>query len=441
MNTKWKLTSSQLIMAGFAFVILLGTLLLMLPFSTRGPERASFLEALFTCTSAACVTGLIVQDTATYWSEFGQLVILILIQIGGMGVITTASAIAIASGKKIGLMQRGVMQESISAQQVGGIMRMTSFILKMIFIFEASGAIIMSPVFIKEFGFLKGVWYSIFHSISAFCNAGFDLMGIRNKFSSLLLFSDNIIINITIMLLIIIGGIGFLTWEDFTIHKLKFKKFRMQSKVSLVMSVFLISLPAIYFFFCEFEDINLKNRILYSTFQSVTLRTAGFNTVDFNLISEAGILLMIVLMLIGGSSGSTAGGIKTTTVAVIFANMISIFKKEDNPHFFGRRISDDIVKNATAILFMYLFLAVTGAIVISKLENLPVLTCLFETASAVGTVGLTMGITTNLCTTSKIVLIFLMFLGRVGGLTIVYATMNSVKTINSKYPQEKIMVG
>ena len=441
MNTKRKLTSSQLIMAGFAFVILIGTLLLMLPFSTRGPERASFLEALFTSTSAVCVTGLIVQDTATYWTEFGQLVIIILIQIGGMGVITVASAFSIAAGKKIGLMQRNTMQEAISAQQVGGIVKLTSFILKMIFSIEALGAIAMSPVFIGKFGIIKGVWYSIFHSISAFCNAGFDLMGIENEFSSLTAFSGNIIINITIMLLILIGGIGFLTWDDFATNKLKWKKYRMQTKVVLTMSAILLIFPFIYFFYGEFNALPTKERILASAFQTITPRTAGFNTVDFNTISEVGIMVLIVLMLIGGSPGSTAGGMKLTTVAILFANMISIFKQKEDTNFFGRRIPEDAIKNTAAVVAMYMILFLTGSLIISRIENLPILTCFFEAGSAIATVGLTMGITPSLSVISKLILIILMYLGRVGGLTVVFATISGSQKNSGKLPQEKIMVG
>ena len=438
---KWKLTSGQIIILGFAAVILIGSLLLMLPFATQGPDSASFLEALFTATSAVCVTGLIVQDTATYWSFFGQLIIIALIQIGGLGVVTVASAIAMMSGKKIGLMQRSTMQEAISAPQVGGIVRLTAFILKMTFIFELTGAICMATVFIPQFGFVKGVWYSIFHSISAFCNAGFDLMGVNAPYSSLTAFSDNTVINLTIMLLIIIGGIGFLTWEEVVTKKLQIKKYRMQSKVVLTVSAFLIVLPAIYFYFGEFSGMVGKERVLNSLFQAVTPRTAGFNTADLTKFSETGIMVMTLLMLIGGSPGSTAGGMKTTTVATLIGNAIRVFRREDHTHFYGRRVPEDVMKNAAAILLMYLVLCVGGAMVISRVEEIAMLTCLFETASAVGTVGLTLGITPELGTISRLILILLMYLGRVGGLTVIFAAVSGTRSGGAKFPQEKMTVG
>lgn len=440
-NLKWKLTSSRMIICGFAAVILFGSFLLMLPFSTKGPGGASFLDALFTSTSAVCVTGLIVQDTATYWTEFGQFVILTLIQIGGMGVITVVAAISMVSGRKISLMQRSTMQEAISAPQVGGIVKLTAFILKLTFLFELAGAACMAPVFISKYGILKGLWYAVFHSVSAFCNAGFDLMGSEGKYSSLTTLADNPVINVTIMSLIVIGGIGFLTWDDFAAKRLKFGKFRMQSKVILCTSAILIVVPAGYFFFGEYSGIPLKERILYSFFQSVTTRTAGFNTTDLASFSDVGVMVMTILMLIGGSPGSTAGGMKTTTAAVLMANTAAVFRRREHSRFFGRRLPEETVRNASAILFMYLVLFLSGALIISKAENLPLLTCLFETASAVGTVGLTLGITPGLGTISRLILILLMYLGRVGGLTVIFAAISGTKSNGAKLPQEKITVG
>ncbi len=440
-DIKWKLTSAQIIILGFAAVIFAGCLLLMLPFSTKGPGSASFLEALFTATSAVCVTGLIVQNTATYWTFFGQLVILTLIQIGGLGVVTVASAIAMKAGKKIGLMHRSTMQESISAPQVGGIVRLTAFILKMTLIFELTGAICMATVFIPQFGPAKGIWYSVFHSISAFCNAGFDLMGIHAPYSSLTAFSDNITINLTIMLLIIIGGIGFLTWEDVVTKKLQFARYRMQSKVILTVTAILLVVPAVYFYFGEYSELTGKERILSACFQAVTPRTAGFNTTDLTRFSETGIMMVSILMLIGGSPGSTAGGMKTTTLAVLIGNCIGVFRRREHAHFYGRRVPEETIRNAAAIVIMYIVLCVGGAMAISRVEDIPMMTCLFETASAVGTVGLTLGITPELGTLSQLILILLMYLGRVGGLTVIFATVSGIRTGGAKYPQEKITVG
>ncbi|WP_418418965.1 TrkH family potassium uptake protein [Blautia sp.] len=434
-------TSFQVIILGFFSVILLGSLLLMLPISTRDGHGASFADGLFTATSAVCVTGLIVRDTATYWSEFGQAVILTLIQIGGMGVVTIAVAIAVASGRKIGLMQRSTMQEAISAHQVGGIVRLTKFILKTSISIELLGALLLAPVFCKDFGIFKGLWYSVFHSISAFCNAGFDLIGIREPFSSLTSYASNPIVNFTIMALIITGGLGFVTWADIRKNKFHFRKYNMQSKVILTVTAGLLIFPAIYFFFCEFSNLPIGERILSSLFQSVTPRTAGFNTVDLTLLTETGLMIMIILMLIGGSPGSTAGGMKTTTVAVLFSSALAVFRKQDSAHFFSRRIPDNAVKNAATILMMYLTLFLGGGMVISYIEKVPLMSALFETSSAIGTVGLSLGLTPSLGMVSKAILILLMFFGRVGGLTLIFAALSERNTFGSRYPQEKITVG
>lgn len=436
-----RLSSSQIIIIGFAAVILLGSLLLMLPFATRDGEGAGFWDALFTATSAVCVTGLIVQDTATYWSLFGQAVIILLIQTGGMGVVTVGIALYIVSGKKISLKQRSTMQDSISAFQVGGIVGFTGFIIRMTVLFELLGAAVMAPVFCRDFGIWKGLWYAVFHSVSAFCNAGFDLMGSRTPFSSLTYYADNPVVNLAVMSLIVIGGIGFMTWNDIKINKHHIRKYRMQSKVILAVTGLLILLPAVYLFFLEFSHMPPRLRIWSSLFQSVTLRTAGFNTVDLNLVSEAGIAMMILLMLVGGSPGSTAGGMKTTTLAVMVSTAVSVFHRREHTHFFGRRIDDDVVRNALTILTLYLALFLTGGFIISRVEGLPLLTCLYETASAIATVGLTLGITTKLGLVSRLILILLMYTGRVGGLTLIFAALAGRQGNTAKLPREKLTIG
>ena len=435
------MTSFQVIIISFFCLILVGTLLLMLPISSRQRCVTSFPDAMFTAVSATCVTGLVVKDTATYWSLFGQAVILTLIQIGGMGVITIGLAIIRASGRKIGLWQRSTMQESISAPQVGGIVKLTGFILKTSLIIELIGASLLAPVFCKDFGILKGIGYAVFHSVSAFCNAGFDLLGIRGHFSSLTSYHSNIYLNIVIMLLIITGGIGFLVWHDIGTYKHHLKKYSMQSKVVLLTSAVLIVLPAVYFFFCEYEDASFGNRMIYSVFQSVTTRTAGFNTTDLAAMEESGTAVMIILMLVGGSPGSTAGGMKTATLAVLFLSAITVFSRRNDVHCFKRRISEETVRSAGAVLFMYLVLFFTSGIIISRIENLPLLTCLFETGSAIGTVGLTLGITSTLSGISRAILMALMFFGRVGGLTLIYAALPSAESSKIKLPLEKITVG
>ncbi|MBQ9592889.1 MAG: Trk family potassium uptake protein [Lachnospiraceae bacterium] len=438
---KWKLTSAQVIILSFIVMIMTGTLLLLLPFAKRGPGGATFMEALFTATSASCVTGLIVQDTATYWSGFGQAVILLLIQIGGLGVVTMALAISLVSGKRIGLRERSTMQEAISAPKVGGIVKLTGFILRMTAAFELGGMVLLLPVFIRDFGFPKGVWYAMFHSISAFCNAGFDLMGAREKYSSLTSYAGNPLVVLVVSALVIIGGIGFMVWEDVRTNRLRFKRYRMQTKVVLVTSALLLTIPTILFFLLEYREGSVGSRLLMAWFQSMTARTAGFNTADLTLMSQAGMAVMIVLMLVGGSPGSTAGGMKTTTLAVLLSNMRSVFRRREDTQFFGRRIEKETVRNAATIATMYVVLFVTGGCLISRIEGLPLLTCLYETASAVGTVGVTLGITPSLGTVSRLIIVVLMYMGRVGGLTLIYATVSSQQSSLSKYPVEKITVG
>ncbi|MBO5153300.1 MAG: Trk family potassium uptake protein [Eubacterium sp.] len=440
------LSTFQIIILGFLLVILTGTVLLMLPFATREAGSASLMDALFTATSATCVTGLVVEDTATYWSGFGQAVILTLIQIGGMGVVTLAVAITIISGKKIGLMQRSAMQESIAAPQVGGIVRLTRFIVTTTLGIELLGAICMFPVFYKDFGLGKGIWYSVWHSVSAFCNAGFDLMGVREHYSSLVAYVENPLINIVIMLLIIIGGIGFLTWNDIRTHKWHLKKYRMQSKIVFVVTAVLLVLPALYFYFIEFNYpqwawLSEKQRFWGALFQAVTPRTAGFNTLDLTKMSEPGQAIMTILMLIGGSPGSTAGGMKTTTIAVLILSMLSVFGRREHVEVFDRRVASETVKYAAAVLIMYLVFCLGGGILISSIEQLPILECIFEAGSAIGTVGLTLGLTPNLSLASHIILTVLMYFGRVGGLTVVFAAVSGTKPNVSKAPKEKITVG
>ena len=441
LKIKNHLTSFQLIILGFAGVILLGALLLMLPCASRNGQVTPFFNALFTSTSAVCVTGLVVLDTGSYWTIFGQTVILLLIQVGGLGVITIAVTFAMLSGKKISLMQRSTMQNAISAPQVGGIVRLTRFIIKGTFLIEFVGAVIMLPTFCKTQGY-RGIWMSVFHSISAFCNAGFDILGTHaRQFISLAGYSGSVLVNSVIMLLIITGGIGFLTWEDIYIHRLHIKHYRLQSKLIIIMTAVLIVIPAVYFYLVDFVGMPMKERILCSLFQSVTTRTAGYNTADIAVMSGGSKAMMIVLMLIGGAPGSTAGGMKTTTFAVLAANAFATFRRRDNIQVFGRRISDEAVRNAATIAMLYVSMFFCGAVIISTVERIPFTTCLYETASAIGTVGLTLGITPHLGHVSKAILIVLMYFGRVGGLTLIYATVPGKMNHISRFPEEKITVG
>ena len=438
---KKHMTSFQLIIMGFAGVILSGTVLLMLPFSSAEKVITPFHEALFTATSAVCVTGLVVKDTGSYWSLAGQTIILALIQIGGLGVVTVAASVSLLSGKKISLMQRSTMQDAISAPKVGGIVRLTRFILRGTFLIEAAGTVLLLPVFMGDYG-KKGIWMSVFHSISAFCNAGFDILGTDSSmFPSLTRYSGNILINLVIMLLIITGGIGFLTWDDIYTNKLNFKRYRMQSKIILMTTACLILFPTVFFYICDLTKLPMEKRLLAAAFQSVTTRTAGFNTINISEMSEASKAVMILLMLIGGSPGSTAGGMKTTTFSVLILNAIATFRSQENAGAFGRRLEYHVIKNAATIAMLYFALFFGGGIAISVYEGLPLLDCLYEAASAVGTVGLTLGITPELHVFSQVVLIILMYLGRVGGLTLIYAVFSGRNKGNAKLPLEKITVG
>ncbi len=438
---KRRLTTFQVISAGFLSFILIGTLLLMLPFASTAAGSAPFADCLFTAASAVCVTGLVVRDTAASWTPFGQAVILLMIQIGGLGVVTAAVTLAFISGKKIGLMQRSTMQEAIAAPQVGGIVKLTRFIVFTTLIIEAIGALLLLPFFWMEYGFPRALWYSVFHSISAFCNAGFDLMGFQGPFSSFTGFAQHAGINLALILLITVGGIGFLVWNDVKEHGFHFKQYRLQSKIVLIISAVMVLLPFLWMMFVEMKRLSPAERILPALFQSVTLRTAGFNTVDLNQISGGGQAIMIFWMLVGGSPGSTAGGMKTTTVAVLLLTARAVFRRKEQVECLGRRIGDDAVRHAVAIIVMYFVLFFTSGVVISSIEGLPLLTCLFETASAIGTVGITLGITSRLGLVSRTILIVLMFLGRVGGLTLIYAAQATRAGTQSALPLERITVG
>ena len=436
-----KISYFQMVLLGFLGVIFLGALLLTLPIASKARVETPFLNALFTSTSAVCVTGLVVYDTATYWSFFGQALILLLIQIGGMGVLMVATSIAVLSGKKLGLFGKDAMRENFSAESIGGIENLIGFVLKGVLILELAGMLLLVPAFCSDYGW-KGIWFAIFHSISALCNAGFDLMGsVEGPFSSLTAYAGSPYVNAIVMFLIVAGGIGFLTWEDVCKHKFHFRKYKTQSKVILWTTFFLILLPALCFFFFEFEDEPTSRKVLLSLFQSVTPRTAGFNTANLSAMGGLGQRITIFLMLVGGSPASTAGGMKTTTFAVLVASMIAVFRKQNDVSFFRRRVSGDTLKKASALLVIYLFLFFFSGIAISALEGFPISDCLFETASAIGTVGLSMGITSTLGPISKVILMALMFFGRVGGLTLIYAAVGRDTIDEAQYPIDQITVG
>ncbi len=436
-----KLSSFRIVILGFAGLICLGTMLLMLPISSRYGIPTSFGSALFTATSATCVTGLVVRDTATHWSVFGQIVILTMIQIGGLGVIMAVAAFSLISGRKISLKERSMMKDAFATQRMRGVVRMGIFVFSTTFAIELIGAILMMPSFCKQYG-LRGIWISCFLSISAFCNAGFDILGHSDSlFPSLSAFATNPVICLTICALIVVGGIGFTTWSDIQTNKLRFKRYSLQSKIILSMSAFLITAPALFFYFFEYESLPSLERVLASLFQSITTRTAGFNVEDMSVMTEPGQALTIILMLIGGSPGSTAGGIKTTTLAVLLANFMAVSLRRNEANLFKRRIEDEAIKQAGAIITMYVSLSLVGATALCLIEELPYLACLFECVSALGTVGITLGITPHLHVASRIILIIFMFLGRVGGLTVIYAATKDYKKSHAKLPHEYVTVG
>ena len=434
-------SSARIILFGFIIMIFLGASILSLPISSRSREFTPFIDALFTATSASCVTGLIVYDTATHWSVFGKIIIIAMIQCGGLGVVTMLTVFTQVTGKKIGLRDRATLQSALSAPQIGGIIRLTSFIFKATIIIEMMGALLMFPSFMKDFGITKGIYYSVFHSISAFCNAGFDLMGDVSKFSSLTKYQSDIMINITIMLLILIGGLGFLIWRDVVNYKFDFKRYSTQTKIVFLMSTVLVVFPSVLFFFTEFSTLNIKTRVLSSVFQAVTPRTAGFNTIDYTKFSDNGIAMTIILMLIGGGSGSTAGGIKMTTIFILVATMCSVLKQDKEVAVFKKRIEPDIIKNAVAVFALDIFLFIVGSMIISGIEGFSLKETMFECASAVATVGLTLGITPHLGIISKILLICMMYIGRVGGITLIFAAVNPKNNGNARYPKEQVAVG
>ena len=434
-------SSARIILLGFIIMIFVGASILSLPISSRSREFTPFIDTLFTATSASCVTGLIVYDTATHWSLFGKIIIIAMIQCGGLGVVTMLTVFTQVTGKKIGLRDRATLQSALSAPQIGGIVKLTSFIFKGTIIIEMIGALLMFPSFMKDFGVTKGIYYSIFHSISAFCNAGFDLMGDVSKFSSLTKYQSDIMINITIMLLILIGGLGFLIWKDIVDYRFDIKRYSTQTKIVLTMTFILVLFPSVLFFFTEFSGLDIKTRVLSSLFQAVTPRTAGFNTIDYTKFSDNGIAMTIILMLIGGGSGSTAGGIKMTTIFILVATMCSVLKQDKEVAVFKKRIEPDIIKNAVAVFALDIFLFIVGSMIISGIEGFSLKETMFECASAVATVGLTLGITPHLGIISKILLICMMYFGRVGGITLIFAAVTPKKNGNARYPKDQVAVG
>ncbi len=435
-----------LIALGFFILIMLGTALLSLPFASRDGVSVGFVDALFTSTSASCVTGLIIADTYAKWTLFGQITILLLIQIGGLGFMTVVIAISVFLRKKIGLSERSLMAESISSMHLGGIVRVAKRIIKGTLIFEGAGALVLTLRFMKDMSFWQALYNGIFHSISAFCNAGFDLMGRFGENSSLAYYADDISVNITIMALIIIGGIGFFVWDDLCENKLHFRKYALHTKVVLITTAVLIAFPTVVFFFSEanyaFKDLDAGGRVLASFFCSVSPRTAGFSTIDNATLSPLGELLTTVLMFVGGSPGSTAGGVKTTSVAVLALAVIATAKNQRMINIFGRRLEDSAFRRAFSVIAINVTLAFAACgLICAHFPSLETSDVLFETFSAVGTAGLSVGVTAMLGPLLRLVLALLMFCGRVGSLTFALIFTDKNGSAPVVYPIERINIG
>ncbi|MCI7812149.1 MAG: potassium transporter TrkG [Lachnospiraceae bacterium] len=440
-----QLSAGQIIGLGFLVIILIGTLLLMTPVASRDGNWTGFLDALFTATSATCVTGLVVVDTYTHWSIAGQVLILILIQIGGLGFMSLGMMLISGIRKNVGLKGKSVLVESINGFQIGGIIK---FVKKMVlgtFLVEGIGAVILSIRFSFDMNIGEAIYNGIFHSISAFCNAGFDLMGKYEPYSSLVRYSSDWIVNITVILLVIIGGIGFIVWEDVLKNRHHFQKYRLHTKIVLVTTAVLTIGGAILFGIFEYhnlgEGMGIGERILTSLFDAVTPRTAGFNTTDIGQQTNSSKLLSVIFMFIGGSPGSTAGGIKTTTFVVFLFYMRGIFLKTRGSSVFRRRLSDEALKKASALACTNLTLALTATLVICGVQNIELADVLLETFSAISTVGMSAGITRDLVPVCRVTLIILMYCGRVGSLSFLLSFTDKKKISPIQFPEERILIG
>ncbi len=443
---KAKLSSLQIIALGFLLIILAGTALLMLPWATRAPGGASFGDALFTATSATCVTGLVVQDTGTYWSVFGQVVIIALIQVGGLGFMTIATLFMLLLRRRLGLRQREVVVDSVSHYQLKGVVPLVKRIFFGTLLAEGLGAVLLSLRFVEDFGPARGIYYGVWHSVSAFCNAGFDLMGPHSgAYSSFMAYVGDPLVSLTLMGLIVVGGIGFLVWDDLLRNRWRWRRYRLQTKVVLSTTAVLIFGGGLLFFLFERNNLGagrpLGEQVLAALFDAVTPRTAGFNTTDTAALSSGSFLLTMALMFIGGSPGSTAGGIKTTTIAVILLHTIAGVRREQSANIFGRSIGDEELKKATSVLFTNLFLVLGGVLVICGAQSLPLTDVLFEAFSAMGTVGMSTGVTRSLSGFSRAVIIFLMYCGRVGSISFAVALLEKKALPPVTLPRERITIG
>lgn len=438
-------STTRIIAFGFAMIILSGACLLTLPVSNRS-GHGNFLNSLFTATSATCVTGLVVADTYQNWTTFGQFVILCMIQVGGLGFMTVGAYISVLLKKRIGLQEREQLQESVNTLEIAGVVRLVKKIVQGALCIEFLGAVLLAFRFVPRFGIARGLYFSVFHAVSAFCNGGFDLMGINEAYSSLVAFESDVLVNLVVVVLILVGGIGFIVWDDVMRNKWRFRKYMLHSKIAITTTLILTAAGTVLFLITEkdaaFAGMGPLEKFLGALFSSVTPRTAGFNTVDTAALSNAGKVLTMLLMFVGGSPGSTAGGAKTTTMVVLVFYAVAMVTSREDINLFGRRLTEEVVKKANAVVMINLSLALVAAVAIMisqpmlQFENV-----LFEVLSAIGTAGMTTGITRDLNMLSRIIIIVLMYCGRLGSLSfaLVFAQKNTTASV--RQPRERIIVG
>lgn len=445
---KLKLSVWQFLSLGFLAAIIIGSLLLMLPFATKSGKTTSYINALFTATSAICVTGLAPYDTATHWTLFGQLVILLLIQTGGLGFMTFVSAALIVFKREMGIYSRNVLMHDANSGKLNGLKSLVKRIILGTAIFEAAGALILMIRFIPDFGAGNGVYYSVWHSVSAFCNAGFDLMGSEgNEFVSLAAYAKDPLVTLTLTVLILTGGLGFCVWSDCIDCKMNVKKFQLHTKVVLLVNVLILVLGTLLFLLFEREnadmaDFNFGEKLLVAIFNATTTRTAGFSTIDLASLSNSGYLLMVIFMFIGGNSGSTAGGIKVTTMAVIFMGMLAVFRGRKDINIGKKRIDSALLSQALAIFASCLILIMVSTLAICAIEpDETFRSVLFECVSALSTTGLSISLTPQLGIASKLILILLMFTGRVGILTLALALGSKKTAAEIRRPVDTLYIG
>ena len=441
------MSAQGVIALGFAAIIALVTLLLMLPASSRAGTWTDPLTALFTATSAVCVTGLVVVDTATHWSVFGRCVLLAGIQIGGLGVMTVIALAAMMMNRRIGLRQRTLLVESVATLHIGGIVRLVRRALYGTLLLELAGALLLALRFVPLLGPGRGVFYAVFHAVSAFCNAGFDLMGtVTGPFSSLESFVSDPLVNLVAVSLILLGGLGFFVWDDLIENKFRFRRLQLHTRVVLVITPVIVLVPACLFYVFEagasMAGMSTGTRMLASLFSAVTPRTAGFDTVPTGELSPAGSLLTVLLMLTGGNPGSTAGGAKTTTMLVLLLLAVSILRREEDIRLFGRRLPEDLMRRACSIVIIYVSLAMLSTLAICAAQpELALQDVIIEVFSAINTVGMSTGLTRELGTFARLIIILLMYAGRLGSLTFALLIARHPSPSPLRCPQERILIG